>query len=96
MKLSADRQSYLSHKLADRLLEKNLLEVPSKEVLFVLVKSAVHLFVQEWEEMEREVLTKIESIKRGIRPGSSEWDVLYNRFLEESFQKKSRLFVKKT
>ncbi|MCZ0932274.1 MAG: DUF507 family protein [Oligoflexia bacterium] len=95
MKLSADRQSYLSHKLADRLSEKNLVSAPSKEVLFEQVKSAVHFFVQEWEEMEREVLKKIESIKRGIRPGSSEWDVLYNRFLEESFRKKSRLFVKK-
>ena len=95
MKLSVDRQSYLSHKLVNRLLEKNLIETPSKEVLFGAVKSGIHLFVQEWEEMEQEVLTKIESIKRGVRPGSSEWDVLYNRFLEESFQKKSRLFVKK-
>ena len=95
MKLSADRQSYLSHKLADRLLKKNLVTAPSKEVLFEQVKSAVSFFVQEWEEMEKEVLQKIESIKRGIRPGSSEWDVLYNRFLEESFRKKSRLFVKK-
>ena len=95
MKISADRQSYLSHKLTDRLLEKGMVTAPSKEILFEQVKSAVHSFVQEWEEMEQEILKKIESIKRGIRPGSSEWDVLYNRFLEESFRKKSRLFVKK-
>lgn len=95
MKLSADRQSYLSHKLVDRLLQKNLIEASAKEVLFGPVKSGISLFVEEWEQMEQEVLTKIDSIKRGIRPGSSEWDVLYNRFLEESFQKKSRLFVKK-
>ena len=95
MKLSADRQSYLSHKLADRLLEKGLVSAPSKEILFEQIKQALSFFAQEWEEMEREVLKKIESIKRGIRPGSSEWDVLYNRFLEESFRKKSRLFVKK-
>ena len=95
MKLSADRQSYLSHKLADCLLEKDLVSAPSKEILFEPVKRAVSFFAQEWEEMEQEVLKKIESIKRGIRPGSSEWDVLYNRFLEERFRKKSRLFVKK-
>ena len=95
MKLSADRQSYLSHKLTDRLLNKGLIEVSSKEILFEQVKQAVSFFAQEWEEMEQEVFKKIESIKRGIRPGSSEWDVLYNRFLEESFRKKSRLFVKK-
>ena len=95
LKLSADRQSYLSHRLVDRLLKKKLVQSSSKEVLFEQVKSAVRFFVQEWEEMEQEVLKKIESIKRGIRPGSSEWDVLYNRFLEESFRKKSRLFIKK-
>ena len=95
MKFSADRQSYLSHKLADCLMKKNLIETPSKEILFEQIKWAVSFFVREWEEMEREVFKKIESIKRGIRPGSSEWDVLYNRFLEESFRKKSRLFVKK-
>ena len=95
MKLSADRQSYLSHCITDRLLEKKLVSADSKELLFEPVKFAVSFFVQEWEEMEREVFKKIESIKRGIRPGSSEWEVLYNRFLEESFQRKSRLFVKK-
>ena len=72
-----------------------MVQAPSPEILFEQVKSAVHFFVQEWEEMEQEVLKKIESIKRGIRPGSSEWDVLYSRFLEESFRKKSRLFMKK-
>ena len=95
MKLSADRQSYLSHKLTDRLLKKNLIQAPSKELLFERLKLAVSFFAQEWGELEQEALKKIESIKRGIRPGSSEWDILYNRFLEESFRKKSRLFVKK-
>ena len=95
MTLSADRQSYLSHQILDRLLEKELAKAPSDEILFEQIKGAVSLFVQEWKDMEQEVLKKIESIKRGIRPGSSEWEVLYNRFLEESFRKKSRLFVKK-
>ena len=95
MKLSADRQSYLSHQILDRLLEKELVETPSDEVLFSQIKTAILAFSQEWEDMDQEVLKKIESIKRGIRPGSSEWDVLYNRFFEESFRKKSRLFVKK-
>ncbi|MCY4320849.1 MAG: DUF507 family protein [Bdellovibrionaceae bacterium] len=95
MKFSADRQSYISHKLTDLLLNKSLVKSPSKEILFEHIKGSISFFVQEWEEMEQKVLKKIQSIKRGIRPGSSEWDILYNRFLEESFRKKSRLFVKK-
>ena len=63
MKLSADRQSYLSHKLSSRLLEKNMVQAPSPEILFEQVKSAVHFFVQEWEEMEQEVLKKLNPLK---------------------------------
>ena len=95
MKFSTERQSYISHQIVDQLLNRELISVSGKEVLFEKVKQGVSLFVKEWSEMEQEISEKIQSIKRGIRPGSSEWDVLYKRFLEESFRKKSRLFVKK-
>lgn len=95
MKLSADRQNYLANSILKELSEQNLVETPSREVLFEKIKQALNFFDREWEEMDREISHKINSIKRGIHPGSSEWDVLYNRFLEESFRKKSSLFVKK-
>ena len=95
MKLSPERQSYLAQIITKDLLQKSLVKSPSQELLFEKVKKALSFFVKEWEEMERDISHKIESIKRGVRPGSSEWDVLYQRFLEESFRKKSRLFVKK-
>ena len=95
MKFSAERQSYLSQKITQRILKNSLVRGVSQEDLFQKVKEAVHGFVQEWEEMEQAITKKIQSIQRGIQPGSSEWDVLYTQFLEESFRKKSRLFVKK-
>ena len=95
MKLSAERQSYLSQKITQRILQKSLVRGISQEDLFQKIKSAVHDFVQEWEETEQAVIKKIQSIQRGVQQGSSEWDVLYSQFLEESFRKKSKLFVKK-
>ena len=95
MKLSPDRQTYLAHAISEDLLKEEYVLTPSKEILFEKIKQALSLFVKEWADMDREISNKISSIKRGVRPGSSEWDVLYQRFLEESFRKKSRLFVKK-
>lgn len=95
MRFSPDRQNHLAHLILKDLLKQNLIESPSKELLFEKIKQGFLLFDREWEEMDREVTEKIASIKRGVLPGSSEWDVLYGRFLEESFRKKSHLFVKK-
>lgn len=95
MKLSSSRQNHLANIILENLLKKEFILASSREVLFEKIKGGLSLFVQEWEEMDKEISYKISSIKRGIHPGSSEWEVLYNRFLEESFQKKSRLFVKK-
>ena len=95
MKLSPARQNSLANCILEDLLIQKRVITPSRELLFEKVKQALSFFVQEWEEMDRGISHKIKSIKRGIHPGSSEWDVLYSRFLEESFRKKSRLFVKK-
>ena len=95
MKFSAERQSHLSQKITKRILTKELLSAPSQEDLFQKVKEGIYDFVKEWEEMEQSIQKKLQSIQRGIEPGSSEWEVLYSQFLEESFRKKSRLFIKK-
>lgn len=95
MKLSPDRQNYLADIILEDLLEQGFVESSSREILFEKIQQGLRLFVKEWEDLDQEISHKISSIKRGIHPGSSEWDVLYNRFLEESFRKKSRLFVKK-
>ena len=95
MKFSDDRQNQLVNSILEDLLEQGFVENSTREILFEKIKQGFLLFNEEWEEMDREISEKITSIKRGVQPGSSEWDVLYGRFLEESFRKKSRLFVRK-
>ena len=95
MNLSPDRQNHLANVIVRDLMETNYVSVASRDILFSAVKKAFSEFVREWEEMDKEISYKISSIKRGIHPGSSEWEALYSRFFEEIFRKKSRLFVKK-
>ncbi|MBC6414786.1 MAG: DUF507 family protein [Bdellovibrionales bacterium] len=95
MKFSPEKQSYLSHQLVNRLLSKKLVQVSSKEDLFEVVKKGIQNFVKEWDDLNQEIKKKIQNIKRGVKEGSSEWDVLYRRFFEEEFRKKSSLFYKK-
>ena len=95
MKLSPDRQNYMADAITEDLINQNYVEISSREILFEQIKQALAVFTKEWLSMDQDISQKIESIKRGVRPGSTEWDVLYHRFLEESFRKKSRLFVKK-
>jgi len=93
MKLSSEKQSYLSHKVVDRIFKK--INSPSKEILFELVKQGFHNFAKEWDELEQDISKRLHSLKRGVKEGSSEWDILYRKALEEQFRKKSSLFVKK-
>ncbi len=94
MALSDGRQNSLSHILADDLLKGDLLSSPSREALLRAAKAGIARFVSEWEELDRAAQAKIQSLKRGVIPGSSEWDLLYSQYLEDGFSRKSALFVK--
>ena len=92
---SQARQNHLSRLIAEDLLSGACVGAVSKESLFSAVRRGFFSFEKEWGEMHEEVSRKIKSIKRGILPGSAEWDSLYERFFEEIFNKKSRLFIRK-
>ena len=93
--LSADRQNCLTRLIVDDLLKNQSVSTDSStDLVFQAVKKGVSLFVREWGEIDQAAQKKISSIKRNIIPGSSEWEVLYNQYIEELFQKKSILFVK--
>lgn len=92
--ISSERQSYLSQTIVEEILKRKLVSSPSRDVLFQKVRIGFSRFISEWEEIHKEALNKIQSIKRGILPGSSEWDVLYFQFFEEQYKKTSSLLLK--
>jgi len=95
MILTGDRQNYLVRKITDSLLQNKLVSYLDKDFLFQKVRIGLSQFLREWEEIDRSAIQKIQSIKRGVIPGSSEWDVLYMQYFEENFKKKSSSLVKK-
>jgi len=95
LNLSEDRQNDLVQKIVEDLLNRKQVAAPSRDILFQKVKMAMNQFIREWNDLDRDIVAKLKSIKRGILPQSAEWEVLYHQYLEEGFQKKSSLFVKK-
>ena len=93
--LSEGRQNFLSHFLVAELTKEGLVDKSKKEVLFEKIRHAFSEFDKETKELDALISKRILSIKRGILQGSSEWDVLYTRFYEEEFRKKSRLLLTK-
>ena len=93
--LSADRQNYFVNKITEDFLRNKWVSAPDRDFLFQRVRIAFSQFIREWEELETEAEKKVRSIKRGVVHGTAEWDLLFSKYLEESFRKKSVLFVKK-
>ena len=92
--ISSDRQSFLISIIVEGILKRKLVSAPSREVLFQKVREGFSRFLSEWEGIHKEADYKIRSIKRGILPGSAEWDVLYFQFFEEKYKRTSSLLLK--
>ena len=92
--LSADRQSYLTHMIVENLLKGKKLQAPSRDVVSQKVTTGILQFMREWSEVNQAVRLRIDSLKRGVKEGNSEWEVLYTQYFEEIYQRKSSLFFK--
>ena len=92
--ISADRQSFLISIIVEEIIKRGLVSTPSRDILFQKVREGFSHFLSEWEDIHREADHKIRSIKRGILPGSAEWDVLYLQFFEEKYKRTSSLLLK--
>ena len=94
MILSEGRQSSLAHIIADDFSQSGAAGSLPREEILRAAKGGISLFIQEWEALDMEAQKKIQSLKRGVAPGSTEWDTLYSQYLEEGFSRKSALFSK--
>lgn len=84
MKLSRDRIVHLSHLILRYLEREDAVEFFAepqeiRQQVFRLIESEMRVD----EQIDVLVRRKIESQKRPILEGSSEWDVLYRKYYEE-------------
>ncbi|MBI5056215.1 MAG: DUF507 family protein [Nitrospirae bacterium] len=91
MRLSDDKISHLSHIVLKGLADKKAIAPPAdegairREIKRILVKES-----KLAEEMDESIRKKLQSYSKKIPEGTSEWDVLYQKFFQEESAKKGR------
>ncbi len=83
MKASEDRLNHLAHLICDGLYHSDFVDYPDEEKALRGIKGALQEFFQVDEIIDEAVQKKIHSLKRGVSPGSPEWEILYKKYYEE-------------
>jgi hypothetical protein len=91
MRLSDDKISHLTHILLRGLLDKKA--ITSLEEEGQIRREIRRIIIREMklaEAIDESVKKKLQSYSKKIYEGSSEWEVLYQKFFEEEAAKKGR------
>ncbi len=91
MKLSDDKINHLSHVLLKGLLEKKAVSpVVEESAIRREIKRVVITELKLGDSIDEFVRKKLQSYSKTIYEGSSEWEVMYQKFYEEETSKKGR------
>jgi len=92
MRLTHDKVMHLSHLIAQALDDPQLVELASdRNSIRMEIANGLLEELQHEEEVEAEVQRTLRSYKRKIIEGSREWDVMYQKTLEELMRKRGRI-----
>ncbi len=87
-----DRYSDLAHKIQERLWKEDLIEYSvSENRIKNIIYNAIESYLNSFEDVEEIVIEKISNYKRKLIPGSSEYDLIFERLYEEELRKKGLL-----
>jgi uncharacterized protein len=88
--ISEDRQKHFAHILIDKLWGDELIDFDedSEELVIRHAKQLIGLWVEEQGNIDNNVRAKLNSLKRDVHEGSSEWKVLYNKYYAEEMSRK--------
>ena len=91
MKLSDDKVSHLTHVVLKGLIEKKAI-IPAEEEGAIRreMKRIIMKELKLAKDIDENVTKKLQSYSMKIYEGSSEWDVLYQKFYDEESAKKGR------
>jgi uncharacterized protein len=87
MILSEERVSHLARLVVDGIWNDDLVDYVDDDAALRAGKKGLNQFVKVVEEIDKNVQTKIASLKRGVPEGSPEWDILYGKYFEEEIQR---------
>ena len=87
IRFSEGRLSYLAHQIVNILRHEGLAEIESDRLVLAEIKRSLDLQRDRESKLDEIVRRKIDSLSRKVPPGSREWDILYQRYLEEEHRK---------
>lgn len=87
MHLSEERARNIAHKVWMALKNSPALKLVSPEQALSNIKDTLSFYQSRGGEIDQKVRAKINSLKRGVSPGSPEWEVLYRQYAEEEAKK---------
>lgn len=88
IRFSEARLSYLAHQVIAVLRAEGLAEIERERHALAEIKRALDAQREHDAQLDEVVRRKIASLSRKVPPGSREWDVLYQRYLEEEQRKR--------
>ncbi|MBF0106006.1 MAG: DUF507 family protein [Deltaproteobacteria bacterium] len=86
---SEERIKNLAFKIHDRLYMEALVDYTDEEKALSRIKEIMMNFFSIYDELIEISKKKISSLKKNIVQGSAEWDILYNKYLEEELAKRN-------
>ena len=87
MKYSEDRIKNIALQIHDRLYLDNDVDYTDEDEALKVIKDTLLHYFQLEDQLDDIVTKKILSLKRGVTPGSAEWDIMYQKYFEEEMQK---------
>jgi len=87
MKLTEERVSHLARLVVDGLYNDDIVDYVDDDAALRAAKRGLNLFIKTVEEIDKKVVAKIASLKRGVAEGTPEWDILYGKYFEEEMQR---------
>lgn len=90
--LSEDKISHLSHVLLNKIYDLDLIDMDEDEegAIRKEIKRTIVAELKIGEEIDQIVRKKLQSFSKKLIEGSSEWEVLYNKYFREEEIKKGR------
>lgn len=87
-----DRYNELAHKMLEKLWKENLIEYKvSENRIKNIIYGAMEQYISSYSKLEDIVAEKIDNYTRKIIPGSSEYDMIFEKLYEEELRKKGLL-----
>lgn len=83
MILTPERQSYLAQLITDKVWGDDIVDFTDDDEAFRAARQAVVNFVKEVADIDVKAREKIQTLKRGVMEGTSEWEIMYRKYYEE-------------